>query len=191
MKKPKLRKTRKQATERVEVPSTLTPTVPMPAQSTKELALRTKAWQLWKELWAFIGPLIAVTSFAFLMMPQVSIEPSVNLDPAQPLATQFLITNRGRVPVYNVRFGCSLSGKMVQVGHMSTSSSTIAPVAVIPAGKSVTKGCALASQDIQAEDIAISVTYHWPIIRIEATEMGHFAIRHSAPGFFLVPNLQQ
>jgi hypothetical protein len=58
--------------------------------------------------------------FAFLVMPQLSIEPSINLDPAQPLATQFLITNKGHVSVYDVRFACSLGGGNVYIGHMTT-----------------------------------------------------------------------
>src|ERR1700722_15915383 len=69
---------------------------------------RSLIWWGWKEFWAFAGPLISVVGLYFLLRPQIIVEPSVNLDPAQTLSTQLIIKNAGRVPVYNVHFGFGL-----------------------------------------------------------------------------------
>ncbi len=82
------------------------PIVSGAVDTSKQKGPARKVWGAWKEVWAILGPCIALTGFFFLLKPQVEIDPSVNLDPAEPLATQFLISNKGHVPVYNIQFGC-------------------------------------------------------------------------------------
>src|ERR1700687_4130763 len=57
---------------------------------------------LWKEFWAYAGPIVSLIGFYFLLAPQISVEPTISLDPTQTLSTQLLIKNVGHVPVYNI-----------------------------------------------------------------------------------------
>jgi hypothetical protein len=106
---------------------------------------------------------------------------SVNLDPQQPLATQFLITNRGKVPIYDVRFSCGI-GRPGGTHMGDLSSSTLSPIS-----QSAIRSCAVESQDIATQVITVSVTYRWPLIRYQSTSAAHFSLKHGTPGFFLVP----
>src|SRR5271168_1422646 len=133
---------------------------------------RTNKWlRIWQITSGILGAVVTVTGL-FWLKPQVQIEPSVNLDPSQPLATQFQITNRGNVPVYNVNFSCDIRGA-TYIGNLTGNMSTLAPVAVLPPGRSVTRACALESAKIDGNTfIEISATYAWPIIGRRSTEPG-------------------
>jgi hypothetical protein len=146
-------------------------------------------WWGWKEFWAFAGPIISVVGLYFLLRPQITVEPSVNLDPAQTLSTQLVIKNAGRVPVYNVHFGFALGG-FVSTGRL-VFGPTLQPVAALPAGASVTRAIASESFDVKAPDVILIVHYSWPIIGNETTESFHFSIKRGATGFFLVPDLPE
>ncbi|VTZ50324.1 hypothetical protein MPC4_220054 [Methylocella tundrae] len=170
-------------------PKQIEATQPEPTRSEKPRAGFPIMW-FWKEFWAFAGPILTLTSAWFLLSPQISIEPSVNLDPSQPVATQFLITNRGHVPVYDVHFGCGFGGGgAIHIGHLKLSMATMLPVRVLPPGVQVTRNCAVESDNIQVPDISITATYTWPVIRWQGTQTAHFSLRHGTPGFFLVPDL--
>jgi hypothetical protein len=147
-------------------------------------------WWVWKEFWAFAGPIISVVGLYFLLRPQITVEPSVNLDPAQTLSTQLLIKNSGHVPVYNIHFGFALGGGSVSLGSMTFGPKTLEPVAALPAGVSVTRELAAESFDVKAPDVILKVSYRWPIIGKETTESFHFSIKRGTAGFFLVPDLQ-
>jgi hypothetical protein len=86
-KKPKEPKSTIQSKEKMTEPNN-----PKSAPPAELLAIKERPpkglWFWWKETWAFLGPIVALAGFAYLWMPQISIEPSVNLDPSQPLATQ-------------------------------------------------------------------------------------------------------
>jgi hypothetical protein len=122
------------------------------------------------------------------MWPQLTIEPSVNIDPAQPLATQFVVSNTGHVPVYDLRFACGFGGGKgsTQIGRLVIGGS--APVAVLPPGKGVTRSCALESRDTVIPSIRVNVAYRWPVIGIGDGQYAMFKITHGSPGFFLVPD---
>src|ERR1700757_509233 len=82
---------------------------PTPTSSREEksrTAIAPKLLRRWQNTWSILGPIVTLISLFFLLKPSVTIEPSVNLDPSQTFATQFLITNRGHVPAYNVQFSC-------------------------------------------------------------------------------------
>lgn len=150
---------------------------------------RSLLWWGWKEFWAFAGPLISVVGLYFLLRPQITVEPSVNLDPSQTLSTQLLIKNVGHVPIYNVRFGFALSGGHVYIGRMTVGGPTLRPIALLSAGTAVTRGLAAESIDVQAPDVILNVTYAWPMVGKETTVPFHFSIKRGAAGFFLVPDL--
>jgi hypothetical protein len=142
----------------------------------------------WKGFWAFAGPTVSLVGFFFLLAPQISVEPSVNLDPAQTLSTQLLIKNTGRVPIHNIHFGFALGGGSVFIGRMAFGT-TLQPIATLSPGASITRAIASESFDVQAPDVTLNVTYSWPIIGKETTQSFHFAIKRGAGGFFLVPDL--
>ncbi|MEO6780157.1 MAG: hypothetical protein ABI407_03790 [Bradyrhizobium sp.] len=157
-------------------------------QPTGKEKFRSLLWWGWKEFWAFAGPLISVVGLYFWLRPQITVEPSVNLDPSQTLSTQLLIKNVGHVPIYNVRFGFALGGGHVYIGRM-TRGDNLKPIALLSAGTAVTRALASESIDVQAPDVILNVTYVWPIIGKETTVPFHFSIKRGAAGFFLVPDL--
>lgn len=145
----------------------------------------------WKEFWAYVGPIISLIGCYFLLAPQISVEPTVNLDPSQSLSTQLLIKNTGHVPIYNIRLAADLGGAKgpVYMGHLKPSRAMFQPIEVLAAGASVTRAIAAESFNVQAPDIIFKVIYDWPIIGKEATSQFHFSIKRGAAGFFLVPDL--
>ncbi len=158
------------------------PTEPTPAPGPPAKprgSTRAKIWQGWKAFWALAGPLMALVSIIFLLTPQITIEPSVDLDPQQPLATQFLITNRGKVPIYDVRFSCGIGRPGgSNMGDLVVSSSTLSPILTLAPGESATRACAVGSQDIATQVITVSARYRWPLIRYESTFAAHFSLKH-------------
>jgi len=149
--------------------------------------------ELWKNSWAILGPIVALIGLFFLLKPVVEVESSANLDPSQPLATQFRIRNHGHVPVYDVHFGCGI-GKgsgYSGIGYLLLDDSTLKPIPKFRAGASVTRSCALESTDIVVPNniITITVIYTWPLIHNTETDLAYFKIVHGAPGYFLVPDL--
>jgi hypothetical protein len=145
--------------------------------------------EIWKDIWAILGPGVALTSFAFFLWPQVQIEPSANLDPAQALATQFKITNTGHVPVYNVTFRCEY-GFPLRAGHsgLDVAGTAIAPIPALLAGHTVTRSCADSSADVGTPNMRITVLYEWPIIGRADTIPAFFRVVRSDVGFFLLPD---
>jgi hypothetical protein len=205
MKKPRKRRTRasgKQSSKSTSPSLSLTLASPTPKQIEPTQQNQTRSVKsrfgfpiiirFGKKFWACVGLILALTSAWFLLSPKISIGPSVNLDPSQPLATQFLISNNGNVPVYNVYFGCGLGGGGAHshIGTFQLSASAIAPVPKLPAGASVTRSCALESEDIQVPDITITATYTWPVIEWQSSQTAHFSLRHGTSGFFLVPDFR-
>lgn len=155
--------------------------------SKRVLSLGLGAWGAWKAFWAFVGPLMASTTFYSFVTPNITIEPSINLDPSQPLATQFLISNRGHFSVFNVRFSCQFNGRSIYIGHLVGGASTLQPVYQLMPSTSVTRSCAIESSDVIIPDIVVVVFYRWPLIGLESSKTAHFSVRKGAPGFFLVP----
>src|ERR1700730_2078168 len=88
--------------------NTRTKTTVKETDSPKAAAAGLRPLELWKNVWAVLGPAVALTGFAFLLWPQVRIEPGASLDFTDALTTQFRVTNSGNVPVYEIRFGCDI-----------------------------------------------------------------------------------
>lgn len=81
-----------------------TPTKKQETNNEKPVSKRWRVLNTWKDVWAILGPAIAIVGPIFLLWPQVKIEPSANPNPTDPLGTEFTVINSGNVPVYNVRF---------------------------------------------------------------------------------------
>lgn len=163
-------------------------TPPQLPRSERLRSLGSGTWGTWKAFWAFAGPLMASTTFYSFLAPNIMIEPSVNLNPSQPLATQFVISNRGHLSVLDVRFSCEFRGHNVHGGSLTLDpSSSLAPVPELKPNASVTRNCAVESSDVHIPDIIVTVDYKWPLIGLPSSQSSHFSIRKGTPGFFLVP----
>jgi hypothetical protein len=123
-----------------------------------------------------------------LLNPNIEITPSVNLNPAEPLATQFLECNRGRVPVNHVSFDCGIGIGGGHIGQLVMNSKLIEPIVTMHAGLCVTRACAAESADIQTSRISITVHYDWPLIGKRHSETFYFSVRKGVSSYFLVPD---
>jgi hypothetical protein len=168
-------------------PTQIQPTQPEPARSGKPRRELPIAW-IWKEFWAYAGPILTMIGVWFILSPQISVEPSVNLDPSQPLATQFLVCNRGHVPVNHVSFDCAIGVGGGHIGELDMNSKFIQPIATMHAGLCVPRACAERSADIQTPRISIAIHYEWPIIGKRQSETFYFSIRKGVSSYFLVPD---
>jgi hypothetical protein len=192
MKKPKRKKPKENVKRGTAASNSITDTAQAkPTDSPriiKQRRWRSSTWMGWKNFWAVCGPVLSVIGTLFLLMPQISIDASVNLDPSQPLATQFIVANRGRVPIHDLSFACGIGRGPVYIGQLTVSSSTLLPVEVLPAGASVTRGCAVSSANIEGNLIVtVTASFRWPIIGLKDSQTAQFSIRRGAPGFFMVP----
>jgi hypothetical protein len=159
----------------------------MESPSKKETVSR-RTWRWWKEIWAFFGPVISLVAAWFLFKPNIEIAPNINLDPAQPLAAQFLVRNHGRVPVSRVSFDCAIGIGGGHIGNLVLTSKTIEPLATLDAGACVTRACSSESADIETWGISITVNYDWPIKSKRDSKTAYFALKKGAPGYFLLPD---
>jgi hypothetical protein len=64
--------------------------------------------QFWKLIVAFSVVLGIIVSF-LAISPSITVSTSQSLDPADPLATSFLITNTGLLPIHSIIFLCQLN----------------------------------------------------------------------------------
>ena len=154
---------------------------------------RFRPLDIWKNVWAVLGPGIALTGFSFLLWPQVKIEPSVNPNPTDPIGTEFIVINSGNVPVYNVRFSCGIGigGEGTYIGRARVNTAaTLSPVAVLPPGVSVAKSCVVSSEGSIIPNLEITATYKWPIIWKESSKNAFFRVIRGTNGTaYLLPDL--
>lgn len=147
---------------------------------------KIKIWKLWQVFWSVAGPAISIVGFYFLMSPKITIDPGINLDPEQPLATQFLVKNIGHVPVYDMTFSCGLGrgSNHMYIGRMTLGGGTISPVPVLEPGASDTKACAIySSGDSDIPNVEITASYRWPIIGHKGSISAFFRIVKGRSGF--------
>jgi hypothetical protein len=143
-----------------------------------------------------IGIVSAVGSFVLLLKPVSVISPSVNLNPRDAFATQFAIKNEGRVPVFDVNFGCKIlkiTGPIQVTDMESGSNSSQPPVSILWPGRTATRNCATSWRGFPMTSLSLDVTaaYRWPIYFFSSTATGHFEGRQGAAGYFLVPDVER
>jgi hypothetical protein len=145
--------------------------------------------EVWKDIWAIVGPAVALTAFAFLLWPQVQIEPSAHLDPAKPLATQFKITNTGRIPVYNVTFRCEY-GFPLRFEHsgLDVPGTELSPIPLLRPGQPATRSCAAPDSDAGTPGIRATAMYEWPIIKKADAVPAFFRVVKGQSSYFLLPD---
>jgi hypothetical protein len=173
-----------------EVESNIQPTSP-PKVNPKELKeAPTKPITFgkgWKEVWAYLGPCLSLVGAWFLLTPNIDVTAGINLDTAQQFQTQFLVSNRGHVPIYNVHFACGLTGPVVAIDSIR-GSEYFSPISELRPGAIASRGCFGESRVPISGPLEISVFYTWPLIGKESVVKADFTVRQTASGFAMVPD---
>jgi hypothetical protein len=172
--------------------NTRTKTTGKETSSPKAAATRLRPLELWKNVWAVLGPAVGLTGFAFLLWPQVQIEPGSSLDFTDALTTQFRVTHSGNVPVYEIRFGCDIGIRAAHThfGDTRGGAASLAPVAKLAAGSPVTRSCVISSSGSEIPNMQITATYKWPLIPWSESKTAFFRVVRTTTGAaVLLPDL--
>jgi hypothetical protein len=164
-------------------------TLPEAASATQPERERTKITlgKLWNKFWSFAGPILTLIAAAAYWLPSVTLATGVNLDPKQDFQTQFVVTNSGHLPIYDVTFACSLVGNQGSIGELQVGGNTLAPIPSLKPGEPASRGCFQKSLSINGPILKVDAYYRWPFIGRIATATAYFALRHGANGTALVP----
>ncbi len=156
------------------------------APKTRKSGLGT-IWGIWGKAWAIFGPILTIIGSWQLYTPHVAITSGVNLDSSQQFQTQFVVTNTGKVAVYDLRFTCELLGDAIAIGSLASRPPDLLPVAQLPPGAPVSRGCFSESRNISGETLRVTTHYKWPLFNKDASVEAYFSVRSGQGGFFLVP----
>jgi|SRR5208337_5640148 len=110
-------------------------------------------------LWKGLLAAIAIVGFAYQFRPEINVDRDLSLDVHDPFATQFRVTNEGRLAVYDLSFSCTVNNSMLQnvttrgfAGQQS--------VPVLESKESTTKNCAIKADSFPLlSDLFFDVTY--------------------------------
>ena len=141
----------------------------------------------WRSIWSYLGPLITIVGLWTYWSPSIAITAGAALDPSQLLQTDFLLTNIGHVPVYDVHLRCSLLGQQFYAKLLESSGEILRPVSSLEPNHPVSRGCF--TKSLMSGDLSLKVvaSYHWPLIGKVSEETAYFSARKGASGFVLVP----
>jgi hypothetical protein len=158
--------------------------------------------------WTVLLGVIALVQFAFDYRPRVEVSAATLLDERDPRSTLFLVTNKSRFHIDNLRFGCELfSGKrkIISIADNIERNGDSAPIGQPPIerlepGDSATRDCLIGHSrllgirpiDPTALRINFSVKYDWPWIGFSDSVSQHFSTRRSLTGnkIVLVPDTE-
>jgi hypothetical protein len=79
--------------------------------------------------WTSVSLFVALVGSYYLLRPQIEVEPDTALDPKQPMTTPFRITNRGVLPIYNVRKECGV--KKLETDQSTNQRFTMSELSII------------------------------------------------------------
>ncbi len=115
---------------------------------------RVLSWA-WKALLAAV----ALVGFAYQFRPEIAVDKDVSLNPSDPFSTQFQITNKGRLSVYDLQFSCVLNSEQFR-GFYSGNNLGQEKVPVLASNSSVTKNCSIQASGFQEKsELFFDVTY--------------------------------
>lgn len=143
----------------------------------------------WKEFWAYAGPVATLVGLWTYWCPSVYISAGVNINPAEQLQTQFIITNNGHVPVYDVKFTCSIlpSGLGLYVNLKTSGDNSLQAIKTLEEGQAASRGCFAKSLVAGGPWLKVVANYKWPLIGKPASKTVYFSVRTGPVGSFLVP----
>lgn len=159
------------------------------AQTVKrgDTALEKQKWtipSIWKETWAWIGPLITLLGFWAYWSPTLTITAGAALSSIDPLQTEFIVSNSGHVPVYDIAFECGILPSTKEVPFVMFK--YMARVETLQPQELVSKGCFERTDFSSAVLLKVTVYYTWPIIGKRSNAFAFFTTRHGDKGNFLV-----
>jgi hypothetical protein len=143
--------------------------------------------QVWKEIWAYLGPAVAILGFWFSFKPTIAITSGSTLDPSQVFGTMFVVTNTGRIPVHNVHFTCSIHAisNKIFVQNLTSEGKKVAPIDILPPSVPISRVCFTKSL-LNGETMQkVVVHYTWPIIGATDSETAWFSSQRGASGSVL------
>jgi hypothetical protein len=195
MPRPRGRRSKKTIQPNEDKPSLGTPTKKDSKPENREAPepKKFRLLEIWKNAWAVLGPIIALTGLAFLLWPQIKIETSATLNQADPLNTQFRIINSGNVSVFNMKFTCGIGfgGGSSYFGDTRFDGSTIKPIPRFAPGAEATRACALSSEGSEIPNIEITASYKWPLIGMDDEKSAFFRVVRATNGnAYLLPDLR-
>ncbi|SCB16581.1 hypothetical protein [Rhizobium hainanense] len=145
----------------------------------------TKFRRGWRGFWDYAGIIVTIFTLWQIFAPSVSITSGANLDGSQIFATQFLVSNTGNFPVYDVWFSCVLVGSSVGVNALSSSNDLLA-IKNFPKKAIASRGC-FSRSDVDGAMLKVEAHYSWPLIGYEDIEIAYFSAKKSTTGYILTP----
>lgn len=147
---------------------------------------------------AIVASLVTVLGGAWLYAPTILIQPGTVLNSADPQSAEFVISNTGRVPVYDLIFRCRIRARNFDVvleGNTEGSpfGGTVGQLlAKLSPGDSATRDC---RQRIVLKNLTFpvlfdfTVTYTWPLVGWSGLVTRRFTTRNDADGHaYIVPD---
>jgi hypothetical protein len=170
-------------------------------ESDKETEKSTgkRRWEIWKTGWAFLGPIVGLITFWYNFTPSLMISAGSNIDKTQRYSTQVIITNTGRVPIYDLTFTCGfifLTEGQVWGKHMKFDIQDKSPVPRLNPGEPIGKACASQSELEGNAGLGLSFKVnfrwpfigYWPLIGGQDSKTAFFEVKSGHEGYFLVPS---
>lgn len=167
-------------------------------QTGKSTTPGKRFWEVWKTGWAFVGPIVGLTTFWYNFVPSLTVSLGSNLDKTQLYSTQIIITNTGKLSIYDLKFTCGfiflteggVRGKTMRLNYADKS-----PVPILIPGEPIGKSCASQSELMGSAGLGLSfkVNFRWPLIGYlpliggQTSKTAFFEVKSGPEGYFLVP----
>ena len=142
-------------------------------------------------LCASVSLILALIGSYYLLRPQIEVEPDTAIDPKQPMTTPFRITNRGVLPIYNVRKECGTTklatdqsaNQRFTISGITFRDSTDSTIPRLDSGESTSVSFRpvmfpiMSGHPIESGDIDVVVEYTTAIIGIHKKQSFRFETR--------------
>ena len=154
--------------------------------------------------WLYFAIVITLLQFAYSYKPRLSVEPDILVNPRNPTAVLFRVTNTGPLHVDDVSFECKIQDGPAQLdtsGNVTLFGSQPSligqgEVETLASGQTVTRDCSagpfqMAIINPAALRIDIIAHFHWPWVFLSGSSHRHFSTRMiDANRYALVPDVE-
>ena len=119
----------------------------------------SKTFQSLQWLWKGLLATIAIVGFAYQFRLDINVDRDVSLNVHDPFATQFRVTNEGRLAIYDLAFSCTVNNSVMK-DAVSGGNAGQEPVPVLASKESTTKSCSIKADSFPLlSDLFFDVTY--------------------------------
>ena len=123
-------------------------------------------------------------------IPHLTISLGENLNKAETLQTQFVVTNTGHITIYGIGFWCTAGG-LGRPKHIEMNIGKTAPIVdALAPNASVSRGCFVHSETSDGDYLRVTAWFFWPVIRNLDSVTSYFRVRQTSDGFALVPDVE-